>query len=558
MSFCMLISCAKTPAAEEQPSDTDRVVSSEAETEAEPLEFLDLGMFSLMSEIHIDQLGYRPADVKKAVIPQENADFSVVRVSDGAVMFSGSAGDPITDPASEDTVRIAEFSELDQAGEYVIVTGEMSSYPFLIDENPYKDLRAATLEMFNYQKCGVDLDMGVWSHAACHTELATLIDTDITKDVSGGWHDAGDYGRYIVPAAKTVADLLMAYELSPSPDEEVLEITWFELEWALKMQDEESGGVYHKVSCRNFNALDQMPDLETSPLVLSPVSMAATADFAAVMAMASRFYPDKKDILLDAAVRAWEWCEANPRSGGFRNPRGINTGEYGDANLSDERFWAACELFAATGEEKYHDFIKDSRISDGLGWGDMGLYGIMSYLFNAGDKADADLTQKLKDKLITSCQGIMENYNGDVYGVSLGTNYYWGSNMSVGNNAMQLLLGAYFADEQDAAAYEEAAIEHMRYLVGKNSLSQCYITGFGSVPALNPHHRPSVAAGEAVPGMVVGGPNKSTGDDPALKASRAGYPPAKCYIDHKDSYASNEITIYWNSPVYFTLALLYN
>ena len=48
-----------------------------------------------------------------------------------------------------------------------------------------------------------------------HTGMASVYGTNEKIDVSGGWHDAGDYGRYIVPAAKTIADLLYAYEANP-------------------------------------------------------------------------------------------------------------------------------------------------------------------------------------------------------------------------------------------------------------------------------------------------------------------------------------------------------
>jgi endoglucanase len=136
----------------------------------------------------------------------------------------------------------------------------------------------------------------------------------------------------------------------------------------------------------------------------------------------------------------------------------------------------------------------------------------------------------------------------------LGTQYHWGSNLEVGNNAVMLLLGSQFAEA--GTKYTEAALEHFHYLLGKNPLSQSYVTGFGANAPKNPHHRPSVAVGSAVPGMVAGGPNMNTRQDPALSAHCEGLPPSKCYIDHKDSYASNEITIYWNSPVYFVAAFL--
>jgi endoglucanase len=525
-----------------------------------------------MDGIHINQLGYRPNDLKKVVIPQVETEFQIVRVSDNALAYSGKAGESVTDSASADTVRIADFSGFKEEGEYVVKTSAGRSYPFVIGSNPYKGLRAALLEMFNYQKCGVDLECGLWSHPACHAAPATVYGTSEKKDVTGGWHDAGDYGRYIVPAAKAVADLLLAYQFSSSPDKELLKTVWFEIEWMLKMQDEKTGGVYHKVSCERFDALDEMPHDERGELILSPVSATATADFAATMALASRFYPEHRDKLLNAAKRAWNWCAANPDAPGFKNPPGINTGGYGDDNDNDERFWAACELFAATGDETYHDYIRaseflsESRRDDGrnnerssalfpfgLGWGNVETYGYIAYLLSAG-MTDNVIKQGMKDALLRSCGDIMELYEKSPYGVSLGEVYRWGSNMNVANNAMMLVLGSRLAS--GGHEYTEAALEHFHYLLGRNPLSQSYVTGFGPTAPQNPHHRPSVAKSAAVPGMVVGGPCMNIIRDSGLNAHCADAPPAKRYVDHKDSFASNEITIYWNSPVYFVMAAL--
>ncbi|MCL2721410.1 MAG: glycoside hydrolase family 9 protein [Treponema sp.] len=516
-----------------------------------------------MENIKIDQLGYRPSDPKKAIIPQEVTEFDVVSVSDNKVVFKANASESVFCEASKETVRIADFSAVTTLGEYRIETSNGSSFNFPINDKPYGSLRKSLLDFFHYQKCGVDLDAGVWSHPACHTSPAFVIDangkkTGEKKDVSGGWHDAGDYGRYIVPAAQTVAQLLLAYELSPNPDNEVLDVTWFEIEWMLKMQDDSTGGVYHKVSCKGFNPLNEMPEKENGELLLCPVSATATADFAAAMAMASRFYPEKKDKLLDAAIRAWNWCVKNPDVPGFKNPPGIETGEYGDHDSSDERFWAACELFAVTGDDEYHNYIKTREISIGLGWSKMGTYGIIAYLLHAGNKADVNLTQKMKDTLFSAAEKIFEKCKTDHYGISLGTYYRWGSNMDVGNNAMTLLLvdhisNGHFPKNEN---YREAALEHVHYLLGKNALNQCYVSGFGSKPMRNPHHRPSVAVGKAVPGMVSGGPNGHTRGDVILHKTCEGLPPMKCFVDHIESCASNEIAIYWNSSVYFVLSYL--
>jgi endoglucanase len=524
-----------------------------------------------MNRIHINQMGYRINDPKKAVIPinaphdDAGKDFSIVRVSDEALVCSGTAGEPVSDSASQDTVRIADFSDFTAAGEYIVCSGALRSFPFAIGDNPYAGLRAAVLEMFHYQKCGVDLECGLWSHPACHITPATIYGTDKKKDVSGGWHDAGDYGRYIVPAAKTVADLLWAHKFTANPDTPLLDTVWFEIEWMLKMQNEESGGVYHKVSCKKFDALDEMPHDEKGELILSPISATATADFAASMALASRFYPDRKDTLLNAAWRAWNWCCAHPDAEGFINPPGINTGGYGDDDSRDERLWAVCALFAATGDETCHDYIKtcglyseeyraDVLFPFGLGWGNVEAYGFIEYLFNTDGKTDDGVTQQMKDKLLRCCEIIMKLSNDNPYGISLGEVYRWGSNMTVANNAMMLILGSRFT--ADSRTYTEAALEHFHYLLGRNPLSQSYITGFGSRFPRNPHHRPSVAKGGAVPGMVVGGPCMGIIRDPGINAHCADAPPAKRYVDHNESFASNEIAIYWNSPVYFVMAAL--
>jgi endoglucanase len=510
-----------------------------------------------MKKIHLNQLGYRPADEKKATLPKNAETYRILHAATQIPAFEGTAGPALYDAPSAETVRVADFSAFTQEGEYIISAsaGEEQSYPFAIGPKPYAGLRTALLDFFHYQKCGVDLECGLWSHPACHTTLATVYGTDEKKDVSGGWHDAGDYGRYIVPAAKAVADLLLAHELAPNPDKNLLEAVWFELEWFFKMQDERSGGVYHKVSCHRFNALDEMPHDEHNKLVISPISSTATATFAAAMALASRFYPDKSAEMLTTARKAWDWLIANPDAPMFRNPEGVSTGGYGDRSDADERFWAACELFAATGEEAFHTFIKESEIFTGLGWNQVGTYGIVAYLYHADEeRRDTQLTARLKDALHIVCRQIINQWKNDPYGVSLGDDYRWGSNMAVGNNAMTLLLARPFTKHSEA--YTQAALDHFHYLLGRNPVSYSYITGFGSNPPLYPHHRPSVAKNKAVPGMVVGGPNKFTQQDPALKEFCDGFPPSKCYVDHKDSYAGSEVTIYWNSPVYFMAAVL--
>lgn len=188
-------------------------------------------------------------------------------------------------------------------------------------------------------------------------------------------HDAGDYGKYTVAAAKALADLLLAYDLYPSAFKEeiplpetdgitpdILHECRFELDWLLKMQDLETGGVYHKLTTLNFPALDVMPEDDLESQYFTAVSATATGAFAAIMALASRIFkpfdPEFSALSLERANKAWQWLLDHPVVPGFKNPQEVTTGEYGDSDDRDERYWAAAELFRTTGEATYHQAFK--------------------------------------------------------------------------------------------------------------------------------------------------------------------------------------------------------
>ena len=60
-----------------------------------------------------------------------------------------------------------------------------------------------------------------------------------------------------------------------------------------------------------------------------------------------------------------------------------------------------------------------------------------------------------------------------------------------------------------------------------------------------------------MPGMLVGGPEPRILDEHMKETYKDGAPaPAKCYADVTGSYSTNEVTIYWNSPLVFVLAHL--
>jgi endoglucanase len=153
--------------------------------------------------------------------------------------------------------------------------------------------------------------------------------------------------------------------------------------------------------------------------------------------------------------------------------------------------------------------------------------------------------------LITQAKTALKNTSNSGYGISV-TTFNWGSNMTIANSGITLSIAAEITGDEK---YAEAAETALHYLLGRNPNGVCYVSGYGTVSPLNPHHRPSMAAGQAMPGMLVGGVNENL-EDSAAKAYLATVPAAKCYVDHSESYSTNEITIYWNSPLTYLMSLI--
>ncbi len=517
--------------------------------------------------IVLNQVGYKPNSVKTAVFRKLSGEtsFSVVNADSNQIVYTGQLTGPIQNSSADETNYTGDFSSVTQPGKYYITCGNQDkSYEFTIGDDVYDSIFDDTLRMLYLQRCGTSVDGGAFSHPACHNTRARVYGTNETIDVTGGWHDAGDYGRYVVPAAKSVADLLYAYSANPKmfsdsigiPESgngiaDVLDEVRYELEWMLKMQAP-SGGVYHKVTCESFPGY-VMPQMETAELIVTPVTTTATADFCASMALAYEFYKDIDagfaNKCMDAAKKAWEFLQQNPNMI-YSNPTDITTGDYGDTSDKDERYWAAAQMYRATGEAQYLSAFESMGNLKGMDWALVGDYGNIAILTMKDIDKNSSAYAKAKNGIILQADTFANLSNRNPYGVSV-SKLNWGSNMTVANAGVILSLASQITGDDK---YIEASEANLNYLLGKNPNAVCFVTGYGTVSPQNPHHRPSMAAGEAMKGMLVGGVNSSL-EDSAAKAYLSNMPAAKCYVDHSESYSTNEITIYWNSPLTYLMAL---
>lgn len=529
--------------------------------------------------IQINQVGYYPKEKKTAVFTAGTSCELYETKTDQAV-WKGTLTDRGLDAASGDQVRIADFTDFDREGSYYFKSdaGEVSCQ-FKIRKDLYRDLKQDVLKAFYYQRCGCGLSeryAGEFAHACCHTAPAAELEhPEVKKDVSGGWHDAGDYGRYTTAAATALAHMLYAYLFFKKEWEEPVDIPEsgngvadllnecrYELEWLFKMQRED-GGVYHKVTSFN-HANFVMPEEDKRELYLFPVSTVATADFAAVMALSARVF-EKIDAsfagrALQAAKRAWKWCMQHPDFLFVSNPEGCNTGEYDDTCDTDERAWAAAELLLATGDqtytqplEKYLDGVSELTV---FGWSEMAGFIGLAVASDTTPILPEEVRKRFLHEFEAKCADYEQLSDACGYEVALGEEEYtWGSNMTVAMRAMLFAVTDMMKGEQK---YRNKILSQMDYLLGKNAVGYSYVTGYGEHAFSHPHNRPTVAMGDkkVMKGFVSGGANSHPCDEKAEWLILPDTPPMKCYRDIWECYSLNEITIYWNSPLVFLTAYL--
>jgi endoglucanase len=538
--------------------------------------------------VALNQVGYLPLGKKYLFVTSSADSFRLIDAFSLAVRYRASLSSPvINDPATGLTIRRGDFSTFQGSGTFRVVTSAGdSSDRFMIADTVYNTAFRKILKSYYFQRCGMELlaqYAGPYQHTACHMSdgvFHSTADTVGFLQSTGGWHDAGDYGKYVVGAGITLGTLLMAYEYFPSrvsqddlgipessngvPD--ILDEVRYELEWLLTMQ-RTSGGVCYKLTRKQFEGF-VLPQDDAATRYLYMVSTTATADFAAVMARAARlYYPYDQAFATrcgTAAIRAWSYLVANPTiipPGGFRNPTDTNTGEYFNQDDSDERLWAAAELFVSTGDEAYHQYYL-SQAGSGyyftypMSWGDVRTTAHLTYLRSHRAGTKDSLRTLLQSSLVGYCNTLISQRNSNGYQVILRpADYYWGSNAVSLNAALFLLLA--FEQTGTEVLFETAA-DQLHYMFGANAHGQSFVTGVGKRTPMHPHHRLSESDGvpEPVPGLLVGGPNKNREDAALQFLFTDATPPALCYADTVPSYASNETCISWNAPLVFVLGYI--
>lgn len=530
----------------------------------------------------LNQIGYLPNQMKQAVILAKAGSAFSVQNEQNQVVYSGQLTPGPMSGLSNEILSYADFTALHDTGSYRLFVKDLGySPPFRIKNHVFDPAMKAATKGFYFLRMSTPLlasHAGKWSRPMAHPDDALLFHpssghSEGSYSSPGGWYDAGDYNKYTLNGAFSVGVMLALAEEYPDlmPDgslnipesqngkNDLLDELRYELEWLLTMQDED-GGCYHKITAKRFEGF-VMPDQAVSQRYVVGKGSSATLNFAACMAQASRVYARQDPVFafrcLEASKAAWDWELKHPDVV-FRNPADISTGEYGDRDFADERYWAAAELYTSTHDSRYLETINQRKnpviFRFGANWqwfqANLGTFSLLRH----SDGLPADLVRKMQKALLDKADGLLQSMDTLDYRQPV-SNFQWGSNSDELDAAMILAEAYRNSGKPD---YMTGIVEINDYIFGKNATGYSFLTGAGARPPMHIHHRQSGADSvtEPVPGLLAGGPNQYRQD----VRSGAVYPehsaPMQCYVDQEASYASNEICLNWNAPLVYVLGFL--
>jgi endoglucanase len=572
--------------------------------------------------VHLTQVAFGTGAPKRAIVVEAGEQplaFTVVDAA-GTTVLRGRTQPFGPSGGVDRKVQRIDLSAVRAPGRYRLrVTGH-AERGFTVAERPYDALMRGAMAFFYQQRSGVPIRRDLVERAdlarpAGHSrDVAPCFSGRDQKgtawagcggyrrDVTGGWYDAGDHGKYVVNGGVSTWTLLNAHEAAARKNAasvigdgtlalpergngvgDVLDEARFEVEWLLRMQvpagtrmqvaersgagdrliEIDAGGLVHqKVADAKWTGLPMAPADDPQPRLLYVPTTAATLNMVAVAAQAARLWRGIDDGFAARALAAARtgFAAAQGHPALLATSSFDGSGGYGDGKVSDEFYWAAAELFATTGEPSFLKAARDLPdygTTGDLGWGSLQLAGTITLAH--ADALPMAERAKLRAALVARANAMLAEEAKEGYAIPRsGTRYGWGSNGDLANRA--LLLGTVH-DLTGDAKYRAGVIDVMDYLTGRNPLDVSYVSGFGDRAMRAPHHRFWAKAAdprypEPPAGALSGGPNASFARDAGAPAAMRACVGQGCWVDDYRAFTVNEVAINWNAPFAWTAIFL--
>ena len=515
--------------------------------------------------IRVSQVGYGGKEIKQGVILSDQqldgSSFEIVESSTKTPVFNSVVGLNFGKYGEFDNSYRFDFSSFRKTGTYRIKIHGVYSNIFEIGDSLFNPISENLLAFFRIQRCGYT-DPSF--HGICHRADATSIVEDgkvIKKqiDLTGGWHDAGDYIKFLNTTAYATYTLLFSYSFDPDkfgfdgnnnsiPD--LLEEAKIGLDWLIRCNYKKYKLVTQVQDLRDHDVGFRLPEedpLEFDRPAYLGLGKNTIGIYVAALAIGSQIWKDKfkmdefADKCLSVALDLYS----------IRNNvvdlDEHGSGQYVDLEFNGKLALGAVELFRTTGRE---ELLKQAeQYADFAG---------ASYWWSYGDIADyahyrlSEFDSGYTEYIGSSLEYFKQYSNTHVFGE--GVEFKWGSNNTLLGISLKNILWKKLTGSEK---YDSLAISQRDYVLGKNPWGICFISETGSKFTRNFHHQISKINNIPLPGGFAAGPvKKSILDSYDIPFTHSDFywkfqSDHAVYRDDVMDYVTNEPTITANSTAIF-------
>lgn len=512
--------------------------------------------------IRMNQLGFLPGDLKTAIVLTKESvpylDFQLLHYPDEnnkPEVRNTSRSYPLQQSYGHfpSTFEL-DFSNITEPGQYEILLPEhgIRSQRFKIGANIYPV--DALIGYISQQRCGYNPFLDTLCHQHDGRTMYGPMPDSTYIDVRGGWHDAGDYLRYMLTSGNTIGRMLFTYRENPHdwPDRkdalgrpgangipDILDEAKWGLDWMLKMHPAPDQ-LFHQVADDRDHLHWDLPQYDQSDYGWGPgnsrVVYYATGQpqgllqfqntstgianlagrYAAVMAMAAQIWGDDPDLVafaqkcLKAGDEVYQMgltqpgCqEGTPCRAPYR---------YYESSWQDDMEWGAAELYRVTGEKKYlHDakrFAIEAGITEWMGQDTARHYEYYPFM-NLGHYALAQAIEEsaFRDTLVNYYREGLSRVRerarrlDSLFGI--GIPFIWCSNNLAAALVNQGLLYEKMSGDQ---TFQPLITNTRDWLLGRNPWGVSQFVGVGTVTPKDPHSVIADIAGREITGGMNDGP----------------------------------------------------
>lgn len=511
--------------------------------------------------IRLNQVGFLPDDYKTAILlsdtPFEEKFFKIKDVANDREILIDSINKLPYKLNSEIKYSVLiDFTSLKNKGEYFIEYQNVKSYPFWIDDLLYNSIRDSISLFFKVQRCGPTSPL---LHQVCHLQDATKVlgyPDSSAIDLTGGWHDAGDYIKFLYTNAFTTYMLLFCYEFDPDkfsfdldndsiPD--ILQEAKVGIDFLLRCDFSDDAFITQVQDDRDHKVGWRMPENDTLTFdrpAFIKMNRSQIGIYSAALALASRIW---KQRFLDVTF-AEKCLNASEKIFRLRN-------EINDFN-DDEKYYnrnesysklalGALEIFKSTEDKNYLlmalNYGKNIGENNWWSWGDFN-----SLVFYKLAQFDEQFAEKLKNIL-----GFYKSFSESNL-FSLAHQYNWGTTHSLSGVVLTAILYKKLTGSKD---FDNLALLNRDFILGRNPWGKSFISGVGKNFPRKIHHQIAFFNNGYIPGAMVSGPvpdslfNKFNFTLPSDELSK--FNESSVYCDEFDNYLTNEPTISSNATALF-------